>query len=720
MSPSQSSDPIVRFVEETIGDVFGPRQRGRVGSDGASHREARLVPLSIPAGAVALVGVFSAQLIELVREGPAGAAVQRWLTTAGDWRVLLVFIAVLAGGFDVLRFFASRHRTALRNRILKTTQCAPTSVRVTLLPGKLPPSLWWPSTRAPRRAVARFESGTVMDSARLTTLRTAVKASAGPGWDMQVSWDAPRERIVITRTPVSASLATAGSRSPRHRRLETSLARSPLRDSMIEAIVDKSIGQPDAREVGYRVDFSPSLAIGDRNVQSKLEGALREILGRHPSGRLWRFTWQLGHDAGDRTRDGESARLLIELQEALPTRIEHVPPAGLAELTGHQRYQIPYGVGVGGKIAVWDISWKSNVPHALVVGPTGGGKTTVLRAFVVELVLRAVTVLAVDPKKIELDGLENWPGVTAVVYTLRQACELISAVHAEMHARLDWVHATKIPNTELPIFAFILDELFVFSGMVQRAQKSGDKVLSDWVKGEDPLGKLADIAALIRSAGGRRADGVQRPDAYIYGEAGGNARDNYGTRICLAKLSPDGAYMMWGDSTIGREVDTSIPGRSMASNERGDPFGVQIVWTPDVDDHPNKWNRLSEEDRAIVTALRPTSEPVFVAYSREMRSFLTRLGRPYETPDVVDGVVSKPAQMPARDLSLGDRLHHVDDDGVTKVTGIVSKVRVTESHVYVDLVSDARPRWQAEYRLDEYVDADPLGSDDNPAPLDDE
>ncbi|WP_280381333.1 FtsK/SpoIIIE domain-containing protein [Nocardia wallacei] len=719
MSPSRSSDPLVRWVEETLGDVFAPAPR-RQNATGAAPGDSdqipsRFVPVCLPTVVAAGAAVYATQLTAALPENDKLEGIRDLLTTLGQWQwqVLLVVLAVLAVATDLLRVQARRHRTALRRQIRKTTQISPTSLRVTWLPGKLPPRLWLPGLRTPRRAVARVELGTVLDGTRLAALRTAIQDTAGPVWDMDVQWDAPARRVTIHRGRAGVTEAdlAAGARSSRHRALDATFGRSPLRNAVVTPIIDEHETRPAFREIGYIVEFTSALGVGRRAAQVAFEQALQKILGPHPSGRLWKFDWQLGHHNPDEEGylGGEKARLVIELQADLPKLIAHTPP-DLDGLTSHQRYMVPFGVGVGGRIGAWNVSWKSNVPHALVIGPTGGGKTSLLRTLITELVLRGIPVLAIDPKKIELDGMETWPGVAGVVYTLRDSCELISAVHAEMHARLDWVHATKVPNTELQIFAVILDELFIFSGMVQRAMKSADKTLSDWVKTEDPLGKLADIAALIRSAGGRRADGVQRPDAQIYGDAGGNVRDNYGTRISLAKLSADGAYMMWGDSNIGRDVDTSIPGRAVATDERGEPFDVQIMWTPDVDDHPNKRSRLSEDDLAIVTALQPASAPTFVAFSGEMRRFLTKHGGRYDTPPRIDGVPENTAErVLARDLVAGDRLHHVDTESGAKVTAIVSKVRVDGSSVFVDLVSSSRPRWQVECRLDEYVDADLLG-----------
>ncbi|MDJ0429003.1 AAA family ATPase, partial [Rhodococcus fascians] len=92
----------------------------------------------------------------------------------------------------------------------------------------------------------------------------------------------------------------------------------------------------------------------------------------------------------------------------------------------------------------------------------------------------------------------------------------------------------------------------------------------------DPLGAWADLAVLARSAGIRLVLGVQRPDASLFGGASGNARDNFGTRLSLGNLSQDGALMMWGDSTIGREVDTSVKGRGIALGTDGSPVDAQM------------------------------------------------------------------------------------------------------------------------------------------------
>ncbi|WP_248950050.1 FtsK/SpoIIIE domain-containing protein, partial [Rhodococcus opacus] len=215
-------------------------------------------------------------------------------------------------------------------------------------------------------------------------------------------------------------------------------------------------------------------------------------------------------------------------------------------------------------------------PHCLIVGPTGGGKTSVIRTLLTEAARRGVPFVGVDPKMIELDGLEGYPGCGAIIYDALRAAIFVRALHTEMMARNAYIHQMKIEGSQLPLMIAVLDEFFILSGKWQRLAKTGDDETREQLKELDPLGAWADLAVLARSAGIRLLLGVQRPDASLFGGASGNARDNFGTRISLGNLSQDGALMMWGDSTVGREVDTSVKGRGIALGDDGRPTAVQI------------------------------------------------------------------------------------------------------------------------------------------------
>ncbi|MGV9870727.1 type IV secretory system conjugative DNA transfer family protein, partial [Rhodococcus koreensis] len=283
---------------------------------------------------------------------------------------------------------------------------------------------------------------------------------------------------------------------------------------------------------------------------------------------------------------------------------------------------LPYATGAADRIMYWDVSTSSNKPHCLIVGPTGGGKTSVIRTLLTEAARRGVPFVGVDPKMIELDGLDGYPGCGAIIYDALRAAMFVRALHTEMMARNAYIHQMKIEGSQLPLMIAVLDEFFILSGKWQRLAKIGDDETREQLKELDPLGAWADLAVLARSAGIRLLLGVQRPDASLFGGASGNARDNFGTRISLGNLSQDGALMMWGDSTVGCEVDTSVKGRGVALGDDGHPVDAQMWWTPNVDRHPNKWNRLAEREKAIIDGLLPTEAPQFTCYSQELASFI--------------------------------------------------------------------------------------------------
>ncbi|TQC47413.1 cell division protein FtsK [Rhodococcus sp. WS4] len=269
---------------------------------------------------------------------------------------------------------------------------------------------------------------------------------------------------------------------------------------------------------------------------------------------------------------------------------------------------LPYATAANGETLSWNISSHAAWSHCLIVGPTGGGKTSVIRTLLTQAARRGIPFAGIDPKTIEFDGLETEPNCVAIMGDALRAAEFIRALHCEMHARVAWVQENRAQLTDLqPLIVAVLDEFFILSGKWQRLAKTGDDETREQLKELDPLGAWADLAVLARSAGIRLLLGVQRPDASLFGGASGNARDNFGTRISLGNLSQDGALMMWGDSTVGREVDTSVKGRGIALGDDGRPTATQIR-TP--------------EQTPAETTLSPMTW-----YSRELPNFLDNASR---------------------------------------------------------------------------------------------
>ncbi|SEB32263.1 FtsK/SpoIIIE family protein [Rhodococcus koreensis] len=486
------------------------------------------------------------------------------------YRVLLVAAAALLVMVDVLRHRAHRWSQMLESVVRQGTGHLPTKIVVSFSPG-------W---RVIRRARITLHRGTVIRPKQFEELSRTIEAAfpATAQSETKVRHVAHRDRIVITRESI-----TPDTRSARQRTLQSALdAASMFTDPRV------------------------SMNAGARGFQLKVEEALASLAGQHESGRNWTTDWY-----------PDQGYLVMRLVTAMPSRVDH-PLALVDENLRH----LPYATGAADRIMYWDVSTSSNKPHCLIVGPTGGGKTSVIRTLLTEAARRGVPFVGVDPKMIELDGLEGYPGCGAIIYDALRAAMFVRALHTEMMARNAYIHQMKIEGAQLPLMIAVLDEFFILSGKWQRLAKTGDDETRAQLKELDPLGAWADLAVLARSAGIRLLLGVQRPDASLFGGASGNARDNFGTRISLGNLSQDGALMMWGDSTVGREVDTSVKGRGIALGDDGNPVDAQMWWTPNVDRHPNKWNQLAEREQAIIDGLLPTEAPQFTCYSRELASFI--------------------------------------------------------------------------------------------------
>lgn len=585
-TPDPLKDWAVAAWRDTFGDN-GTTRGGQVGDDGRPTGVRRFVPAS-PLTAVPAAAAFSSP--NLIASAAGNAAVVDALTQLHDYRWPLAAVTVPLIAADISRHRSRRWSQMLESMVRQSTGHIPTKVTVPL------PTSW----RTIRRATITMPRGAVIRPKQFEELSRAVESAFGgsESWAMTVRHEASRDRLVLTRTPIAPD-----TRSERQKALQDALDGASIFTNpkvCVETIDENGI------ETGYRIEFEKSMNTGSPGFQMKVEEALASLAGEHESGRNWTSDWY-----------PDKGYLVMRLVTAMPTRVDHP-----LDLVDENLRHLPYATGSADRIMFWDVSTSSNKPHCLIVGPTGGGKTSVIRTLLTEAARRGIPFVGVDPKMIELDGLEGYPGCGAIIYDALRAAMFVRALHTEMMARNAYIHQMKIEGSQLPLMIAVLDEFFILSGKWQRLAKTGDDETKALLKELDPLGAWADLAVLARSAGIRLLLGVQRPDASLFGGASGNARDNFGTRISLGNLSQDGALMMWGDSTVGREVDTSVKGRGIALGDDGNPVDAQMWWTPNVDKHPNKWNQLSDGEKAIIDGLMPTEAPQFTCYSPELAEFI--------------------------------------------------------------------------------------------------
>ena len=127
----------------------------------------------------------------------------------------------------------------------------------------------------------------------------------------------------------------------------------------------------------------------------------------------------------------------------------------LSEIIGSQAYAdmnskitIALGKDITGKPMVADLA---RMPHLLVAGTTGSGKSVAINAMILSLIYKAtpgeVRLILVDPKMLELSVYEGIPHLLAPVVTdMRQAGAALNWCVAEMERRYKLMSALSVRN----------------------------------------------------------------------------------------------------------------------------------------------------------------------------------------------------------------------------------------------------------------------------------
>jgi S-DNA-T family DNA segregation ATPase FtsK/SpoIIIE len=212
----------------------------------------------------------------------------------------------------------------------------------------------------------------------------------------------------------------------------------------------------------------------------------------------------------------------------------------LAEIMGSQAYAdvssplaIAMGKDIAGKAVVADLA---KMPHVLVAGTTGSGKSVAINAMILSLVYKAeaskVRMILIDPKMLELSVYEGIPHLLAPVITdMRQAANALNWGVAEMERRYKLMSVLGVRNLagynvkvrdaikdghpithpftltpdspepldELPLIVIVIDELADLMMVV------GKKV-------EEPIARLAQKA---RACGIHLVVATQRPSVDV-------------------------------------------------------------------------------------------------------------------------------------------------------------------------------------------------------------
>jgi S-DNA-T family DNA segregation ATPase FtsK/SpoIIIE len=166
----------------------------------------------------------------------------------------------------------------------------------------------------------------------------------------------------------------------------------------------------------------------------------------------------------------------------------------LSEILGSQVYAdmgsplaIAMGKDISGKAVVADLA---KMPHVLVAGTTGSGKSVAINAMILSLVYKAdaskVRLILVDPKMLELSVYEGIPHLLAPVVTdMRQAASALNWCVAEMEKRYRLMSSLGVRN------------LAGYNQKIRDAEKEGTKLTNPFTLTPDSPEPLEEMPLIV-------------------------------------------------------------------------------------------------------------------------------------------------------------------------------------------------------------------------------
>ena len=186
---------------------------------------------------------------------------------------------------------------------------------------------------------------------------------------------------------------------------------------------------------------------------------------------------------------------------------------------------------------VW---WEyDKLPHMLIAGGTGGGKTYFILTLIEALLRTNAVLFVLDPKNADLADLQAV--MPDVYYKKEDMLACIDRFYEEMMKRSEDMKLMENYRTGenyaylgLPAHFLIFDEYVAFMEMLGTKENAA------------VLNKLKQIVMLGRQAGFFLILACQRPDAKYLGDG---IRDQFNFRVALGRMSEMGYGMMFGETT---------------------------------------------------------------------------------------------------------------------------------------------------------------------------
>jgi S-DNA-T family DNA segregation ATPase FtsK/SpoIIIE len=247
-----------------------------------------------------------------------------------------------------------------------------------------------------------------------------------------------------------------------------------------------------------------------------------------------------------------------------------------ADTLKKSKIAIALGRGVAGSPVVADLA---KMPHLLIAGATGSGKSVCINAIVCGIMMNAspdeVRFVMVDPKRVELTGYGKIPHLafSEVIVDVDKVVGTLQAVVAEMEARYKKFAELAVRNIEgynkhprvlkkLPYWVVIIDEL---ADLMMAAPFEVEKL-------------ICRLAQLARATGIHLIVATQRPSVDVIT---GLIKANFPTRIAFAVTSmADSRTILDGggaEKLLGRGDMLFMP------TDASKPIRIQGVYVSDAE-----------------------------------------------------------------------------------------------------------------------------------------